>query len=117
MGAMSREGIRALRVRRLNRVDAVTDELDEADDPPNYLRVADELVVTGELVLEPNDPRGMFQHAQDNLDAARKHLDEIASPSGMERGGAIRLRAQDGWLEIAWSVDGRFDDELRRQRE
>lgn len=99
---MSREGIPAIRVRRLLRVDAA-DEPDEADVPANYLRVADNLVVTGELLVDSDDPRGIFRHAQDNLGAARKHLDEIASPAGMEHGGAIRsaLRA------VGWRLPGR----------
>jgi hypothetical protein len=83
------------------------------DDPEDILDVwrlrRDNLFVTGELMVVPGSVSpDRYRRVQDGLEAAGKQLAETFS-AAREPEGAIRLHEEDGWLEVAWSVDGRFD--------
>lgn len=86
---------------------------DTLEDPEDFSDVwrlrRDNLYVISELMVVPEGVSpDFYRRAQDGLEGARKHLAEIFT-AAQEPEGAIRVRIADGWLEVAWSVDGRFD--------
>jgi hypothetical protein len=60
---------------------------------------------TGELLLDSNAAR----QVPGNVEIALEELGTVIDPTGgVPHGGATRLGTEDGWIEIAWSVDGNF---------
>jgi hypothetical protein len=63
--------------------------------------------VTGEVVLGPIAARTVAL----NLDVAVENLGMVIDPTGgIPHGGGARMGIEDGSIEIAWTVNGKFDD-------